>query len=184
MIRPIGVNMSLNSLTDEALRLTAPRRSAGVVRAEGVPKARVDNNAATAISKLVKYIPTESITLYVAAVSAFDSLNGKWGWITHPRIYWFFAILTPILWIVFYIAKRKAANLPPMPPISLWLVWNLIASFVAFLIWALAVPNNTYLEGTNGGVIAGFLAVFISSVLSIVELLIDTPPDPELDRAA
>jgi hypothetical protein len=172
--------MSINSMTDEALRFIVPARrvphAPELASAEDpAPVTSKENPASNAIDKLIKYIPTESITLYVAAIAAQKILKQKWDWIDPKDIYWFFAFLTPVLWLLIYIAKRKAEKLPPLPPLSVWLAWNLIASFVAFLAWAIAVPNGPYFTGPGEGVLAGFMAVFISSFLSIIELLIDKP---------
>jgi hypothetical protein len=174
--------MSINSMTDEALRLTMPARMVPrppeVAARDDAQAAGRENSASSAVDKLIKYIPTESITLYVAAIAAKGVIIPKWPWISEKGIYWFFGCLTPVLWLLIYIAKRKAEKLPPLPPVSLWLVWNLLASFVAFLVWALAVPEGPYFTGEKEGVLAGFLAVFISSLLSMIELLIDKPNNP------
>jgi hypothetical protein len=172
--------MSINSLTDEALMLSVPAsrvpRPAEVASAEDATRATSkENSASNAVDKLIKYIPTESVTLYVAAIAARDVIIQKWPWIGVKGLYWFFGCLTPVLWLLIYIAKRKAEGLPPMPRVSLWLAWNLCACFVAFLVWALAVPGGPYFTGPGEGVLAGFLAVFISSALSLIEMLIDKP---------
>jgi hypothetical protein len=172
--------MSINSMTDEAIRFNIPARpitrAPAVAEAEdGTTEQGKENSASIAIDKLIKYIPTESITLYVAAIAAKGVIETKWPWIDEKVIYWFFGFLTPVLWLLIYVAKRKAETLPAWPPLSLWLGWNLVASFVAFLVWALAVPGGPYFTGSGEGVLAGFLAVFISSFLSIIELLIDKP---------
>jgi len=48
-------------------------------------------------------------------------------------------------------------------------IWNMVASLIAFLCWALAVPNSPYLTTAAGGALAAFLALFISTGLGIVE---------------
>ncbi|MCK6624819.1 MAG: hypothetical protein L6R45_06545 [Anaerolineae bacterium] len=176
--------MSLNYLTNDVLKQSPDFRANMATAVGAAPviavqtdseKAVQENSANSAITKLVKYIPTESVTLYVAAIAAAPSLNSVWPWITTEGIYWFFAVLTPVLWLVILMSKRKAENLPPRPVVSGWLVWNMVASFVAFVVWALAVPSGPYLQHDGEGVVAGFLALVISSLLSMADPLVGRP---------
>ncbi len=184
--------MSINHSTNDVLKQSTDFRAAVQTSTGATPdnmraaseRAIQDNSATSTLSKLVKYIPTESVTLYVAAVAAGPALHSIWAWMTPEAIYWFFGGLTPILWLLILMTKRQANKLPRLPSLSLWLVWNLIASSIAFLVWALAVPNGPYLQGENAGVIAGFLAVFISSLLSIADPLVGRPTDENLFTVA
>ncbi|HEX8141034.1 MAG TPA: hypothetical protein VF553_00455 [Pyrinomonadaceae bacterium] len=178
--------MSINSLTDAELRQSPDYRAlrnalparAVQARAEGKPgtadtEAEGEKNVSNALSQLVKYIPTETITLYVAAISAATAL--KTIGITELGIYWFFAVLTPLLVVLIYLGKRKAAGLPVIPPLADWPWWKTIAATIAYLVWALAVPNNPYVKGDGQGAIAGFFAIFISTLLSVLEQIFDPP---------
>lgn len=132
------------------------------------------NQATNVLDSLVKYIPTESITLYVAASSAMEALKSQFNFINEERTYWFFGLLTPILFLLIYIGKRRSANIRPLLPKDLKVLpwWKIVASTIAFLAWALAIPNAPYLHAANnvgGGAVAAFLAIFISTFLSILE---------------
>lgn len=178
--------MSINSLTDSEIRKSKGFRDAatGLV-GDMVPEhlamavareAYDDNQVKNALSMLVKYIPTESITLYIAALSAVEALKSFSPHLTAKFIYWFFAILTPILVLVIYFGKRKVARIQPtIPPLREWPWWKTIAATIAFLIWALAVPSNPYVEGALKSALVGFLAVFVSTILSVFEPLFDRP---------
>lgn len=133
-----------------------------------------ETKATSVMDDLVKYIPTESVTLYVAAVSAWDALQDVLA-ITAEGLYWFFGVLTPILFLLIYAGKRRSNGLAPFPPLSEWPWWKLIASTVAFLTWALAVPNGPYLEGDNGGAVAALAALFVSMALSLVAAVVEKP---------
>ena len=178
--------MSINSLTEDEIRrnITGGGGGAGVVpppvgpgpvapvppvAAPVVPPRTTVNNA---LSMLVKYIPTESVTLYVAAISAAAALNSFWS-ITGTHIYWFFAALTPVIFILIYLGKRRALRLPTLPRVSEFPLWKLFACTVAFLVWALAVPGNPYVSPESGGAVVGFFALFISTVLSLLEPIFD-----------
>jgi uncharacterized membrane protein YfcA len=180
--------MSINSLTDNEIRKSKSFRdaAAGLVDnvvpehlAMAVAREAYENNQVTnALSILVKYIPTESISLYIAALSAVEALKSFSPNITAKFIYWFFAILTPILVLVIYFGKRKVAKLlPTVPPLREWPWWKTIAATIACLIWALAVPSNPYVEGALKSALVGFLAVFVSTILSVFEPLFDRPAD-------
>lgn len=166
--------MSINSLTDTEIRREVRANAAlGIGGGAGANGNAPVNNA---LSMLVKYIPTESITLYVAAISAAPALKSFSARINETLIYWLFAILTPVLFALIYLGKRKAAQLPPSPPLKDWPWWKLFAATVAFIVWALAVPGNPYVSGdTAGGAVAGFFAIFISTILSILEPIFDRP---------
>ncbi|HVQ39168.1 MAG TPA: hypothetical protein VMS31_16635 [Pyrinomonadaceae bacterium] len=181
--------MSINSLTDSEIRKSKAFREAatGGIVGNVAPdhlamavarEAYEDNQVTNALSMLVKYIPTESITLYIAALSAAAALRDFSLRITPKVIYWFFAILTPALVLVIYFGKRKVARLhPTIPSLLEWPWWKTIAASIAFLIWALAVPSNPYVEGPLKSALVGFLAVFVSTILSVFEPLFDRPAD-------
>lgn len=126
-----------------------------------------------ALSMLVKYIPTESVTLYVAALSAAAALKSVWSWMTEFHIYWFFALFTPVLFVLIFLGKRRASSLPTFPPAGEWPWWKIFACSVAFVVWALAVPGNPYIKDPAASAAIGFLALFISTVLSVLEPLFD-----------
>ena len=129
-----------------------------------------DNQVTNALSLLIKYIPTEAITLYVAAVSAAAALKLTFPFINEVRLYWFFGVvLTPALLILVYASQRKTAGYRPLPPLLDWPWWKMVSASIAFLVWALAIPNNPYIQGIGAGAVAGFCAIFVSTLLSYFE---------------
>jgi len=126
-----------------------------------------------ALDALVRYVPTEAITLYVAALSALPALKATFPVVTEARVYWFFVVLTPILFLVIFGGKRRSAKLPAFPALKVWPWFRLCASTVAFAVWALAVPTTPYLVGEAGKVVAGFGAVFVSTFLTLIEPLLE-----------
>jgi hypothetical protein len=131
------------------------------------------NQASNALDTLVKYIPTESITLYVAAVSATPALKATLTFVNEVRLYWFFVVLTPLLFILIYAGKRASLNLPPLPSLKSWPWWKLIAATIAFVVWALVVPTNPYIGGPLQGAVAGFAAILVSTFLSLLAPIFD-----------
>jgi hypothetical protein len=138
----------------------------------GVPP----TSTSTALQGLVKYIPTESATLYLAAASAGEALKATLSFFTPMFSYWFFAALTPILLLLAVLANRRALNLPVFPPFAQWPWWKMFASLVAFLAWGLAVPKNPFSTTALQGAAFAFFAVFVSTLLSLLEGVVEESP--------
>lgn len=132
------------------------------------------NNTVTgSLNLLVKYIPTEVITLYVATLSAAPALQDLFPSLRTSDIYWGFTIVTPLLLFLVYVNKRATSGLTPVPDKSEWPWWKLFASMIAFMVWALAVPGNPYVSGETAAVVAALGAVFISMILNLLEPLFE-----------
>lgn len=128
------------------------------------------NTVTGSLNLLVKYIPTEVITLYVATLSAAPALQDVFPYVRTNDIYWAFTIITPLLLFLVYVNKRATSGLRPIiPDRRQWPWWKLIAATVAFMVWALAVPGNPYVSGETAAILAGLGAVFISMILNLLE---------------
>jgi hypothetical protein len=176
--------MSINSLTNDDLkrtivsraRATRPRE-VGVAGADPPPESadetmsaakQADENSVTnALNVLTKYFPAELVSLYIAAVSAVTSLTALLAYINPTSLFWFFIILTPVLYILTYIGKLKQAE-QELPGLLDWPWLKVIAATVGFGVWALAIPGNPYVtEGGTAGV--GFLALLVSVIFNAVD---------------
>lgn len=159
--------MSLNSVASTRVaRELAGRggRTLGVAETDDGGTAPDVQNA---LSQLVEYIPAETITIYLAVVSALPTIRRALPLLTPTLLYWAVAILTPVLYFLILVGKRRAAVGPGLPALKDWL-WPALAATVAFLAWALAVPSRPYLTGEEGGVTAGLLAVVVSVILGVL----------------
>lgn len=174
--------MSINAMTNEALKLSGEFREAAIEQTTRVPEATrqargsidvaaQDNRVTSALDALVKYIPTESITLYIATVAATPAIQLEWPWFTEQRLYWIFVALTPVLVLLIYMGKRRTVNLPPWPPLKEFPRWNTFAATIAFAAWATAIPGNGLFESDTGGVLAAVLALFISTLLNLLSAI-------------
>lgn len=99
-----------------------------------------------AFEPLVQYFPTETITLFLVAISVFHSLDHI-SFVNKMSPLWLvaaFTILTPLMVLLVAYAtfreSQRAGNMPPEQRFKLP-VFDLIASAVAFVPWALAVPG-------------------------------------------
>ncbi len=131
------------------------------------------SKSAAAIEALIRYIPTEIITLYIAASSAMAALKKTFPIVTEANTYWFFVVATPLVFMIIYAGERRSKGLSVVPMPHKWPWWKLVASTIAFAAWALAVPTTPYLTGVEGGAIAGFLATFVSVGLSLLAPLFE-----------
>jgi hypothetical protein len=138
--------------------------------ADPIPKTPGSN----ALDSLVRYIPTESVSLYVAAAAAISSISATFPWITPYSLYLIFIVLTPILFVLIYIGKRRSQSLPSLPAdLKEWPWWKLFASTFAFAVWALAIPP---LVATDPGkIVAAFGALLVSTLLSLVGAVVEPP---------
>jgi hypothetical protein len=129
--------VSISSIAeDTALRLTPP--AAAPADTGGV--------AASPLAQLVKYIPTETITLYVAVQAALGDLaapqgqsvsdanfTGRWIWM------WLMFGITVVLTTALSYRSQKNAN--QAAPFKLP-YFDVLAAGAAFLVWALALPST------------------------------------------
>lgn len=165
--------MSINSLTEIEVRRVAGRQNATISAVGGGATPAPPNNA---LSALVKYIPTESVTLYVAAVSAAPALKAVWPGLSENDIYWFFGVLTPVIFVLVFIGKLRVEGLWPLRSLKDWPWWKTFAATLAFFVWALAVPGPPDIERDTSGTIAALLALLVSTLLSLLEPVFDRAP--------
>jgi ABC-type arginine/histidine transport system permease subunit len=87
--------------------------------------------------------------------------------VNETNTYWFFVIVTPLVFLVIYAGKRIANDQSALPGLRQWPWWKLFAATIAFAVWALAVPTTPYMTGAGGGAVAAFFATFVSVLLSM-----------------
>jgi hypothetical protein len=165
-LRPVIANLQLDAAAKSQLE-----HALRPVASESPVKKTPSSNA---LDGLVRYIPTESITLYVAATAAMPSLKAAIPYLTASLLYWGFVVLTPILFLLIYVGKRRSQKLSPLPQsMAQWPWWKLIASTIAFMVWALAVPP--LIETDAGKVVAAFGALLVSTILTLIGGVVEPP---------
>src|SRR5450759_3828699 len=136
--------MSINSMTNDELRRRNEFRRQAVIQSPiakdlsmPVPPATTraateialqDNTVSTAISSLVKYIPTEVVTLYVAALSATPVVRSAIPTFDTRVTYWGFTFITPLLLLLVYASKRASSGLPALPIVKELPWWKMCAA--------------------------------------------------------
>ncbi|HEX9324738.1 MAG TPA: hypothetical protein VF913_21865 [Xanthobacteraceae bacterium] len=159
---PVATRLTLAANVTDALRDNL------VPLAAETPTQRTP--ASQALDSLARYVPTEAITLYIAALSAISAIHATFPFIAEKVLYWSFAALTPVLFVLIYAGKRINDGQPALPAsVSDWPWWKTVASAIAFLVWALAVPGTPYFNGESGKIVAAFGAVLVSTFLTLLE---------------
>ena len=154
--------MSITSLVEEEL---IRKGTMQVTYASGQPK--IEPKSSAAFEALARYIPTEIVTLYIAAASAMAALKQAIPAINETNTYWFFVFITPLVFLVVLGGKRVANDEPAWPGFGKLPLWKLFAATTAFAVWALAVPTTPFFDGVAGGAIAAFFATLVSVLLSM-----------------
>ena len=139
--------MSISSVAeDTALRLTpaAPPAPSVVPATPAGPDATA--TSPSPLAQLVKYVPTETITLYIAIQAALGDLvapqgksisdadfTGRWVW-----MWVMFGITVLLTTALSYRSQKNANKTAPfrMP------YFDVVASGAAFLVWALSLPST------------------------------------------
>lgn len=160
--------MSSNRLAADAVRNVTS--TATVAPAAGAAPAQ--DTVGNALTALVRYVPTEVVTLYVATVAARQQIEAALPSFKALWLFWGFVCLTPLMFALLFYNKLAVAN----TKLRSWKEfpwWKMIASTIGFAVWALAVPNGPYLQTAGASALAGLAALFVSTVLSLLDPIFD-----------
>jgi hypothetical protein len=128
--------VSIVSMADAKVQRENPKPDAKDVQPAGVPQ--------TILNQLMRYIPTESIVLYVAVLALFTPLQAPEGktvadlsfqgrWINFLAFVGLTVLLVPLL----YAGKARAAGKTFRLP-----RFEMAVAPIAFAAWALALPDT------------------------------------------
>lgn len=126
----------------------------------------------TVVQQLVRWIPTETITLYVAWIALLDPVSVRRGqsvckagdfsaaWLTVAA----FSLVTVLVVVAIYLAKLRATKQP-----FRWPVFEMSAATVAFIAWAFALPDTPLRDFCGYKVeIGAFIVLAVSVVIGLV----------------
>jgi len=106
------------------------------------------NPVTMALDVLSKYIPTDIVALYIAALSA--GLGGK-------TLFWSFVAATPVLLLLTSLGDDYKTT-GVIPPVTDFPYWKMISATIAFAAWAVAMPGSAWTTTGKEAAIAGFAA--------------------------
>jgi len=148
---------SPTAAASEAVAVTAQQVAAGTplaqAQAAGVEAANTSGGTSvggSALSQLIKYVPTETITLYLAVQAALGPIaapkgkpisdadfRARWIWLA------ILAVATGLLAIgLSYRSQRQLSSIGAFK----WPIIETVASIAAFVVWALALPTTPLLS--------------------------------------
>jgi hypothetical protein len=159
--------MSISTLARRPRR-ASPGNAGAVPETEAATGTPRDN-----FDALTRYIPTETITIFVAAAGAMNALKDVWPGVEMWMLYTGCAVLTPLIyWAVAYGRHNQANDGTPFR----FAIWEPVAATIAFLVWALSVPGVLALAdpkaAASAQTLAAVAAVLVSALLSLVEAML------------
>lgn len=126
-----------------------------------------------ALQTLTTYIPTEIVTLYVAAVATLGGSKSAHPWLP----FYCFLVGTPALvWIAFATKVKAAGKTLPWKWGKLP-IWEMSAATIAFTVWAFALPQSPFatFAAWYSQSLAGFLILVVSFGLGAIAPLAQRP---------
>jgi hypothetical protein len=163
--------MSIYSLAENSISPPQPEDTDVFESAAAAPGEAVsaETSRADTLDNLTRFIPTESVTLYVAAIGIATAAGmDNLPLVLQPTfLYWLCAVLTPVIFVILLV-RARALNKQALLP-DKWPIWKIVAATIAFLVWALAVPGSPYLDFTGGPAVAAVGALFVSTFLSLLD---------------
>lgn len=158
--------MSINAMTNDLPRRSERKAEAFALSPEAGEDSSVDGKSGTtqALNALSKFIPTEMLAPYAAALSL--ATTQQWNAST---IYWWFVITTPLVFLLFEFSK-VAIDRKPWPIIPP-LAWRAIVATIAFAVWGLSVPTNPLQSEFGGAAVTGFAALIVSPILTALDAI-------------
>ena len=170
--------VAFQSRTDVGQPTYFPKTFTEIAGAAG-GKATPESQINAALRTLTTYIPTETLTLYVAVLAALQPTTSAAASSSSWTPFWCFLIATPVvIWIV-YITKAKTAGKPiPWSPLK-WPLWEMAAGTIAYVAWAFTLPASPFASlAWYSSALAGIIVLVTSTVLGLVSPLFARPMQP------
>jgi len=145
--------------------------------AGGKPAAESQVNAA--VRTLTTYIPTETLTLYVAVLAALAPPAGAMAPGTAWKVFWCFLLATPVVvWLVF-VTKLKTEGKPIPWAFLKWPLWEMAAGTIAYVAWAFSLPASPFATlAWYSAALAGIVVLVVSTGLGLLSPLFARPLQP------
>jgi RsiW-degrading membrane proteinase PrsW (M82 family) len=154
-----------------------PNPSAPVLEGQAATTPESADSTQTALHMLVDYIPTEVITIYVAAITAAtsqpsQSTNISW------TFFWIALFMTPATVLFIFAAKLRnmGLSIPQAFNPKKWPLWEMIAASISFSAWAFGLPKSPFasLSWYNAGV-ASLSLLLVSTLLGLIAPIFQQP---------
>jgi hypothetical protein len=136
----------------------------------------------TALKTLTTYLPTETLTLYVALIAALQPQGSAAGTANstsntgHWIAFWIFFVFTPLaVWITFATRLANDKKQLPLNP-RYWPRWEMTAGTLAYVAWAVGLPDSPFAQFPwYSPAVAGFVVLVTSTLLGMLAGLFQRP---------
>lgn len=136
-----------------------------------IPGARAEAGEDNYVTKIIKYIPGESLAAYLAATGIIAGAEGIPGrtvlWILAGFLFAF-----TFLWVLFGAGGRREGL--PLP------VYQAVVSTVAFAVWAFVISGRTLVGGGWHPVYGSLLAIGVTLLVPLLERVFVRPGREQL----
>ena len=173
-------NAAVARRPDYAPRDRTPRTAEE--RAEAASRDQTsETTVSTALRTLTTYVPTETLTLYVALVAALSPTAGvtETSNTSHWIAFWIFLFFTPLaVWVTF--ATKLASDKKQLPlRLQYWPKWEMTAGTLAYVAWAAGLPDSPFAQFPwYSPSVAGFAVLITSTILGMLAGLFQRPIEP------
>jgi hypothetical protein len=151
--------------------------SASVLEGQATSTRESADSTQTALHILIDYIPTEVITIYVAAITASASQPNQSTDIAWT-FFWIALFMTPVTVLFIFAAKLRnmGLSLPQAFNPKKWPLWEMIAATISFSAWAIGLPKSPFasLSWYNAG-IASLCLMLVSTLLGLIAPIFQQP---------
>ncbi len=178
--------MSINTMTSNAVAARAQDSRSNLTLTNGAA------NATGPLGSIANYIPTEVLSVYIAALSLIAQAEPSSGppsvaGLGHDPLesiklitFWLGVCLTPaVVWCSFAVKLKARGGVLPLNPLE-WPWWSLFAATLSFAIWAMALPSSgvAVFAGVYGNLVAGILVLAVGSTLALFAPLFSPGGEP------
>jgi hypothetical protein len=170
--------MSISSMTNIAILRhagTDVTSYKAIDQASGNPQIP-QTEVTAALKAIASYIPSEILTVYVAVLAVLQQADNRLPSDAARLTFWIFLVLTPVVVLLVHASKVVASkNTTNTTPKSWWPVWEMIAATIAFVAWAMVLPDNPFQkEGWYSASVAAIAVLLVSMLLGLISPLVNT----------
>lgn len=144
-----------------------------VIRVLAQTTSEPSSQTAKYIDTLVRYIPSEALSLYLLLTAALPQFKQAIPGFTETTLYILGLLSSPTLFLLIYMGKRRSAGLGLLPGLKEFPWFGLVVGTVAFAVWALTLPTRPILTTDAGGSVVAAIAASVAFLLPLVGLIFE-----------
>lgn len=167
-------NIAVSRRDDDLGDGSVPSTAQELAKATG-GNARTENQLTALLKSISSYIPTEAITLYLAALAAVRDEADSSRLASTPSsdgdvvvVTVFFLLIPIFVWLVYAGRVKTGGKTLPLAP-SKWPLWEMVAATVAFGAWSFALPDSPFMRlSWHNAAWSVFVVLAVSTALGLL----------------